>query len=67
LLRDYQVNAFWIGSEKNDWQIQIPEVPSIGLALMEIIPLQMLTIHFAKQIVVEPGKFFRTGKITLAE
>ena len=70
LLKDlcgYQVNAFWVGSKKNDWQIEIPEVPSIGLPLMEILPLQMLTIHFAEQIGVEPGKFFRTGKITLAE
>lgn len=66
-LRGYQVNAFWIGSEKNEWQIEIPEVPAIGLPLMEIIPLQLLTIHFAQQIGVEPGKFFRTGKITLAE
>lgn len=66
-LRGYQVNAFWIGSEKNDWQIEIPGVPAIGLPLMEILPLQMLTIHFAEQIGVEPGKFFRTGKITLAE
>jgi hypothetical protein len=34
-LRSYQVNAFYIGSEKNDWQIEIPNVPSIGLPLME--------------------------------
>ncbi len=66
-LRDYQVNAFWVGSEKNEWQIEIPSVPSIGLPLMEIPPLQLLSIHFAQQIGVEPGHFFRTGKITLAE
>jgi glucosamine--fructose-6-phosphate aminotransferase (isomerizing) len=66
-LRGYQVNAFWVGSEKNEWQIEIPSVPSIGMPLMEILPLQILTIHFAEQIGVEPGHFFRTGKITLAE
>jgi glucosamine--fructose-6-phosphate aminotransferase (isomerizing) len=66
-LRGYQVNAFWLGSEKNEWQIEIPSVPSIGLPLMEIIPLQLLTIYFAEKIGVEPGHFFRTGKITLAE
>lgn len=66
-LRGYQVNAFWVGSEKNEWQIEIPHVPAIGMPLMEILPLQMLTIHFAGQIGVEPGHFFRTGKITLAE
>ena len=66
-LRGYQVNAFWVGSEKNEWQIEIPSVPIIGLPLMEILPLQLLSIHFAEQIGVEPGHFFRTGKITLAE
>jgi glucosamine--fructose-6-phosphate aminotransferase (isomerizing) len=66
-LRGYQVNAFWVGTEKNEWQIEIPSVPTIGMPLMEIIPIQMLTIHFAEQIGVEPGHFFRTGKITLAE
>ena len=66
-LRSYQVNAFWLGSEQNEWQIEIPSVPAIGMTLMEIIPIQMLTIHFAEQIGVEPGHFFRTGKITLAE
>jgi len=66
-LRGYQVNAFWVGSENNEWQIEIPSVPVIGMTLMEIIPIQMLTIHFAEQIGVEPGHFFRTGKITLAE
>ena len=66
-LRGYQVNAFWVGSEKNEWQIEIPSVPAIGLPLMEILPLQLLSIHFAEQIGVEPGHFFRTGKITLAE
>ena len=66
-LRGYQVNAFWVGSETNEWQIEIPNVPAIGMPLMEILPLQLLTIHFAEQIGVEPGHFFRTGKITLAE
>src|SRR5215207_1520542 len=66
-LRKYKVNALWVGSEHSEWQIQIPEVPSIGLPLMEILPLELLTIHFAHQIEVQPGQFFRTGKITLAE
>jgi glucosamine--fructose-6-phosphate aminotransferase (isomerizing) len=66
-LRGYQVNAFWVGPGKNDRQIEFPSVPAIGLPLMEILPLQMLTIHLAEQIGVEPGRFFRTGKITLSE
>lgn len=66
-LRGYQVNAFWIGPEESEWQIELPGVPAIGQPLMEIIPLQLLSIHFANQISVEPGYFFRSGKITLAE
>jgi glutamine---fructose-6-phosphate transaminase (isomerizing) len=66
-LRSYQVNAFWIGADTNNWQIELPEVPAIGMPLMDILPIQLLSIHFARQIGVEPGHFFRTGKITLSE
>jgi glucosamine--fructose-6-phosphate aminotransferase (isomerizing) len=66
-LRSYQTPAYWIGAEANEWQIEIPEVPAIGLPLMEMLPIQLLSIHFARQIGVEPGHFFRSGKITLSE
>jgi glutamine---fructose-6-phosphate transaminase (isomerizing) len=66
-LRGYHVNAFWLGTDTNEWQIELPEVPAIGLPLMEILLIQLLSIHFARQIGVEPGHFFRTGKITLSE
>jgi glucosamine--fructose-6-phosphate aminotransferase (isomerizing) len=66
-LRGYHVNGFWIGADTNDWQIELPEVPAIGMPLTEILPIQLLSIHFARQIGVEPGHFFRTGKITLSE
>lgn len=66
-LRGYQVTAFWVGSDAQDWRIELPEVPAIGTPLMEIMPIQLLSIHLARQIGVEPGYFFRTGKITLAE
>lgn len=66
-LRGYQVNAFWVGSGMEDWQIDLPEVPPIGMPCMEILPMQLLSIHLARQIGVEPGEFFRSGKITLSE
>jgi hypothetical protein len=62
--RGYGVNASRVGSDANEWPI---EVPAIGSPLMEILLIQLLSIHFAKQIGVEPGHFFRTGKITLSE
>ena len=66
-LRSYQTNAFWIGSDKQEWQIEIPNVPIIGMSLVEILPIQLLSLHLALQIDVEPGYFFRSGKVTLAE
>lgn len=66
-LRGYNTNAFWIGADKTEWQIEIPDVPLIGMPLVEILPLQLLSIYLAREIGVEPGHFFRTGKITLSE
>jgi glucosamine--fructose-6-phosphate aminotransferase (isomerizing) len=66
-LRGYNVNAFWVGTDEDEWQIEIPDVPAIGLPLMEMLPIQLLSIHLARQIGVEPGHFFRTGKITFSE
>ena len=66
-LRGYQVKAYGIGADLNEWQIELPEAPALGRPLMEILPIQLLSIHLAQHIGVEPGQFFRTGKITLAE
>ena len=66
-LRSYHVKAFWMGASSEHRQFQLPEVPAIGLPLMEILPMQLLSIHLARQIGVEPGEFFRSGKITLTE
>lgn len=66
-LRGYGVNAFWVGAERQVWQIEIPPVPIEGLPLVEILPVQLLSIHLAQQIGVEPGQFFRSGKVTLTE
>jgi glucosamine--fructose-6-phosphate aminotransferase (isomerizing) len=66
-LRGHQCAAFWIGADARNWQIEIPEVPDIGLPLVEILPVQLLSIHLALQIGVEPGHFFRSGKVTLEE
>jgi glucosamine--fructose-6-phosphate aminotransferase (isomerizing) len=66
-LRGYQVNAYWIGADSDRWQIELPDAPTIGGPLMEILPIQLLTIHLARQIGVEPGEFFRSGKVTLSE
>ena len=66
-LRGYQSPAFWIGANSQEWQIEIPEVPPMGMPLVEILPVHLLSIHLAQQIGVEPGHFIRSGKVTLSE
>lgn len=66
-LHGYGVPAFWVGSGMETRQIDLPDVPAIGRPGMEILPMQLLSIHLAREIGVEPGEFFRSGKITLAE
>ena len=66
-LRSYGVNAYWIGPDAVEWRIDLPEVPGIGQPLMEILPIQLLSIHLARQNGVKPGEFFHSGKITLSE
>ena len=66
-LRAAGAKTFCIGSTPHEWQIAIPVVPAIGLPLMEILPIQALSVHFAEFIGVTPGDFFRIGKVTLKE
>ena len=48
-------------------RLLMPHAMGIGMPLAEIVPIQMLTIHRAVENGIEPGKFFRSGKITLSE
>ena len=66
-LRAAGARAFCVGSTTQEWQIPIPPVPTIGLPLMEILPIQALSVHFAESIGVTPGDFFHIGKVTLKE
>jgi glutamine---fructose-6-phosphate transaminase (isomerizing) len=66
-LRAARARAFCIGSTPQEWQLPIPAVPPIGLPLVEILPIQALSVHFAESIGITPGDFFRIGKVTLRE
>lgn len=60
----------WINSPAEayvDRQLTMPPAVGLGLSLAEILPIQLLTMHLALQQGVEPGKFFRTGKVMSAE
>jgi len=69
-LIDAGTHSIWIASPdaaQLEPQIRMPHAVGIGLPLAEIVPIQMLTIHLALENGVEPGKFFRSGKVTLSE
>jgi glucosamine--fructose-6-phosphate aminotransferase (isomerizing) len=44
-----------------------PQVPDAGLALGEILPLQLLSVHLAQLAGREPGKFRYISKVTTKE
>ena len=69
-LKEADAHPIWITTQNNihvEPQLLAPRAIGIGLPLAEIIPIQMLTIHMALENSIEPGKFFRSGKVTLSE
>lgn len=61
--------AFWIDSEEDAEleTILIPDTPETVQPLMEILPLQLLTIVLARRKSLEPGLFRHVTKITTVE
>ena len=69
-LNEADAHAIWITTPDGtqlEPQLLMPPAIGIGISLAEIIPIQMLTIHMASENGIEPGKFFRSGKVTLSE
>jgi glucosamine--fructose-6-phosphate aminotransferase (isomerizing) len=68
-LNEAGARALWVSPAEADepGALPVPVAQGIGLPLAEILPVQLLTIHVAVANRVEPGKFFRVGKITLSE
>jgi len=69
-LNEAGAHAIWITTPDGiqlEPQLLMPRAIGIGLLLVEIIPIQMLTIHLALENGIEPGKFFKSGKVTLFE
>ena len=69
-LNEADAQAIWIVTPDGtqlEPQLLMPRATGIGLPLAEIIPIQLLTIHMALENGIEPGKFFRSGKVTLSE
>ena len=69
-LKEADAHPLWITTPDNthiEPQLFAPRAIGIGLPLAEIMPIQMLTIHMALENGIEPGKFFRSGKVTVSE
>lgn len=63
-----KAHVIWIGSEKENYtMLPIPQVDLACLPMIEILPMQFLSIYFANKAGVTPGEFYHIGKVTLKE
>jgi glucosamine--fructose-6-phosphate aminotransferase (isomerizing) len=60
--------VFWLGPEIEGLPVlPMPLAEGIGQPLAETLPLQLLTVHLAKESGLVPGIFKHIGKVTLKE
>jgi glutamine---fructose-6-phosphate transaminase (isomerizing) len=68
-IRELGGKVYWVGDQAipDIPLIQMPGGKGLGLPLVEIVPLQLLSLALAKQSGVQAGKFLFSGKVTLVE
>jgi len=59
--------AAWIGPESELGAFRIAELPGVARLLVEILPVQMMSLALAVREGREPGQFTRLGKVTVIE
>jgi glucosamine--fructose-6-phosphate aminotransferase (isomerizing) len=59
--------AAWLGEDAELFSLRIPAVPESVLPILEILPLQMITLALAAQNGTEAGRFALACKITTTE
>jgi glutamine---fructose-6-phosphate transaminase (isomerizing) len=66
---DHGGKAIWLGMEDDLVlpTLRLPVVHESARPLVEILPLQLLTIVMARRNGMEPGKFRHIGKVTMKE
>jgi len=57
----------WIGPDSAPAPFRIPEVPPEARPLLEILPVQMISLALSARAGREPGRFARLGKVTAEE
>jgi glucosamine--fructose-6-phosphate aminotransferase (isomerizing) len=69
-LRGYGSRAFWLDEGESapaEGRLGLPPGRGIGLPLVEMLPLQLLSVHLAWSKGIVPGEFRYGGKVTLTE
>ena len=68
-LQGYGVHVTWIGDEAIEGvpSVKHPAASGVGLPIVEMLPIQLLTLHIAAVNGVEAGEFRHSGKITATE
>jgi len=70
LLRDIQATsagAIWLATDAQDLACRLPAVSAAAAPIVEILPVQMITLALAALAGREPGRFERAVKITAIE
>jgi glutamine---fructose-6-phosphate transaminase (isomerizing) len=66
-VREHGTKCVVISSDSQETACQIPNVSPIVRPIMEILPVQMMTLGLAAIADREPGKFERATKVTVVE
>jgi glucosamine--fructose-6-phosphate aminotransferase (isomerizing) len=64
---DQKGRAEVIGDDSSSFAFKLPEAPACLRPILEILPVQMMTLALAAQAGREAGKFERAAKITTTE
>ena len=66
-IRNASGRTAWIGPETRPGPWNLPVVPAAMSPLVEILPIQMMTLALAANAGIEAGRFQRVSKITTTE
>ncbi|HTT18221.1 MAG TPA: SIS domain-containing protein [Candidatus Binatia bacterium] len=66
-IREHQGRAEWIGEDSDFAPFVLPQSPRSFTPLLEILPMEMITLALASQVGREPGRFSLCSKVTTKE
>jgi glucosamine--fructose-6-phosphate aminotransferase (isomerizing) len=66
-IRQHGGRAEWLGKDGSLAAFRVPATASSIQPILEILPVQMITLALAAQLGREPGRFDLTSKVTTAE